>query len=128
MLPVAFSRPIRICNQKRSNCRLALLREAPSWTNNIGVDTSENLLDAIVVGGGPAGATAANKLAKSGASVLVCEREKFPRFHIGESLLPTNVPLLQELGVEDAAGEIARAGIDTSRAQQKERQRERESW
>ncbi len=115
MLPVAFSRPIRICNQKRSNCRLALLREAPSWTNNTGVDTSENLLDAIVVGGGPAGATAANKLAKSGASVLVCEREKFPRFHIGESLLPTNVPLLQELGVEDAiraAGSVTKHGAE----------------
>lgn len=79
------------------------------------MSTAENVLDAIVVGGGPAGATAANKLARTGASVLVCEKATFPRFHIGESLLPTNIPLLQELGVEEeirAAGSVTKHGAE----------------
>ena len=79
------------------------------------MDTAENVLDALVIGGGPAGTTAANKLARTGARVLICEKETFPRFHIGESLLPTNVPLLQELGVEDAiraAGSITKHGAE----------------
>ncbi len=96
-------------------CPSGLLPEAPSSTNNTGVSTAENVLDAIVVGGGPAGATAANKLARTGASVLVCEKATFPRFHVGESLLPTNVPLLQELGVEEeirAAGSVTKHGAE----------------
>ena len=56
--------------------------------------------DAIIIGGGPAGATAAMLLARGGAQVLVLERATFPRFHIGESLLPRNFPLIQELGLE----------------------------
>lgn len=47
--------------------------------------------DAIVVGGGPGGATAATLLAKTGACVLLVEKEKFPRYQIGESLLPATV-------------------------------------
>jgi flavin-dependent dehydrogenase len=54
----------------------------------------------IVIGGGPAGATAGLLLARGGARVLILERAKFPRFHIGESLLPRNFPLIQELGLE----------------------------
>lgn len=56
-------------------------------------------VDVVVCGGGPAGATAAALLARRGRSVLLLERERFPRFHIGESLLPFNVPLLARLGV-----------------------------
>ena len=44
--------------------------------------------DVIIIGGGPAGSTAATTLAQLGRRVLVLEKEKFPRFHIGESLLP----------------------------------------
>lgn len=57
--------------------------------------------DVIVIGGGPAGSTVATRLAQKGRRVLLLEKEQFPRFHIGESLLPGCVPLLDELGVHD---------------------------
>ncbi len=57
--------------------------------------------DVLVVGGGPGGATAATLLARGELSVAVVEREAFPRFHVGESLLPANLPLLGRLGVLD---------------------------
>jgi FAD-dependent halogenase len=66
-------------------------------------------LDAIVIGGGPAGSTAATLLARDGRRVLLLEREKFPRYHIGESLLPATVHGIAELlGVAD---EVHRAGF-----------------
>lgn len=55
--------------------------------------------DVIVIGGGPAGSSAAITLAGEGRRVLVLEKEKFPRFHIGESLLPYNRELFEQLGV-----------------------------
>jgi flavin-dependent dehydrogenase len=57
--------------------------------------------DVIVAGGGPAGSSTANFLRQRGRSVLVLEREKFPRFHIGESMLPFSNDLWRELGVFD---------------------------
>ena len=63
--------------------------------------------EVVVVGGGPAGSTAGNLLSRAGRKVVVLERERFPRFHIGESLLPVNVPLLERLGVRE---EIERLG------------------
>jgi flavin-dependent dehydrogenase len=59
-------------------------------------------IDTIVIGGGPAGSTTAALLARAGVSVLLIEKEAFPRFHIGESLLPRSVPILEKLGVDPA--------------------------
>ena len=58
-------------------------------------------LDVAIVGGGPGGATAAAFLASAGLRVAVFERERFPRFHIGESLLPFNMGLFERLGMID---------------------------
>ncbi len=62
--------------------------------------------DVLVIGGGPAGATAGALLAERGYKVVVLEKEHHPRFHIGESLLPANLPLLEKLGVADAVKAI----------------------
>jgi flavin-dependent dehydrogenase len=57
------------------------------------------MIDVLVIGGGPAGSTAATLLARKGFSVTLLERERFPRFQVGESLLPYNNDLLDRLGV-----------------------------
>ena len=54
--------------------------------------------DVVVIGGGPAGSAAATMLARKGWQVTVLERERFPRDHVGESLLPASIPVLEELG------------------------------
>src|SRR6266513_81220 len=59
------------------------------------------MYDVAIIGGGPAGSTAATLLAKAGRRVVVFEREKFPRFHIGESLLPFSVGTFDRLGVRE---------------------------
>ena len=55
--------------------------------------------DVLVIGGGPAGTTAATLLARKGWKVTLLEKARHPRFHIGESLLPMNLPILERLGV-----------------------------
>lgn len=57
--------------------------------------------DVLVVGGGPAGSTVATLMQRRGLKVLQLEKDHHPRFHIGESLLPANMPILDELGVMD---------------------------
>jgi flavin-dependent dehydrogenase len=54
--------------------------------------------DVIIVGGGPGGSTLAAFLAKKGYDVGIFERESYPRFHIGESLLPASMPIFKETG------------------------------
>jgi flavin-dependent dehydrogenase len=58
-------------------------------------------VDVVVIGGGPGGATAAALLAQSGRRVVVLEQQRFPRFHIGESLLPSSAPVLARLGLTE---------------------------
>jgi flavin-dependent dehydrogenase len=57
--------------------------------------------DIAIIGGGPAGSTAATLLARRGYRVIALEKEHHPRFHIGESLLPMNLPVFERLGVLD---------------------------
>src|SRR5579872_3599951 len=60
---------------------------------------SKSECDVLIIGAGPAGSTASALLAEKGHRVLVLEREKFPRYHIGESLLPFTYQPLQRLGL-----------------------------
>ena len=64
--------------------------------------------DVLVVGGGPAGATISALLAERGRDVVMMEKAHHPRFHIGESLLPANVQLLDKLGVR---AQVERIGM-----------------
>lgn len=57
------------------------------------------MYDCIVVGGGPAGSTVAALVAEAGLNTLLLERDKFPRFHVGESLMPETYWTLRRLGV-----------------------------
>lgn len=73
------------------------------------VESTENFrCDVLVVGGGPGGSTISALLAEQGRDVVVMEKAHHPRFHIGESLLPANVPLLKKLGVYE---QVERVGM-----------------
>jgi flavin-dependent dehydrogenase len=77
------------------------------------VSTSKDF-DAIVIGGGPAGSTVGTLLADAGRRVLLLEKERFPRYHIGESLLSATVTIFEKLGVLEKiekAGHTKKHGI-----------------
>jgi len=67
----------------------------------------KNKYDVIVVGGGPAGSTTGALLAEKGHDVLILEKEKFPRYHVGESLMPFCYFPLERLGLVDRLMESA---------------------
>jgi flavin-dependent dehydrogenase len=77
-----------------SKCRGGLI-------NNLLSEGLEKPSDVLVVGGGPAGSTVAALLARKGLSVTLIERDHHPRFHVGESLLPMNMPIVERLGLSD---------------------------
>ena len=64
--------------------------------------------DVVVLGGGPGGSATATLLAEAGLSVVLVEKDRHPRFHIGESLLPLTLPMLDRLGVLE---EVAQIGV-----------------
>jgi len=66
--------------------------------------------DVVVVGGGPAGSTAATLLAQYGHRILLLERDKHPRFHIGESMLPFSEPVVKRLGIDWSEGNQFKSG------------------
>lgn len=64
--------------------------------------------DVLVIGGGPGGSTVSTLLAKRGWRVTMLERDRHPRFHIGESLLPANMPIFEEIGALEKLRAIGR--------------------
>ena len=91
----------------------------PLLPRELGYFLAVESYDVAIIGGGPAGSTAAILLSKAGRRVIVLERDKFPRFHIGESLLPFSMQTFTRLGLQEKlragflekfGGEIAEAG------------------
>ena len=91
----------------------------PLLPRELGYFLAMESYDVAIIGGGPAGSTAATLLSKAGRRVIVLERDKFPRFHIGESLLPFSMQTFTRLGLQEKlragflekfGGEIAEAG------------------
>jgi flavin-dependent dehydrogenase len=70
------------------------------------VQTGTEQCDVAVIGGGPGGSTAAALLARRGYKVIALEKAHHPRFHIGESLLPMNLPIFERLGVLEQVREL----------------------
>src|SRR5262245_20059804 len=112
-MAVFYSRSM-IVGSRRCSQRGSCPTESPElWTAPSPSDRLESMAettlescDVLVIGGGPGGSTAAALLAERGHRVVVLEKARHPRFHIGESLLPANLPLFDELGVGDAMREI----------------------
>src|SRR5439155_6384121 len=67
-----------------------------------------DMYDVAIIGGGPAGSTAAALLARAERRVIIFERERFPRFHIGESLLPFSMKAFTRLELHE---KFLRAGF-----------------
>lgn len=77
-------------------------------------ESDVEVCDVAVIGGGPGGSTAAALLARRGYKVIALEKAHHPRFHIGESLLPMNLPVFERLGVLDKVRKLGvfKAGAD----------------
>ena len=75
-------------------------RATPAQSGNRPI-AQTHTAEIAIIGGGPGGSAAAASLARRGRRVVLLERERFPRDHVGESLLPASIPVLRELGVLD---------------------------
>ena len=80
----------------------------PANSSPMGTSEAVAPCDVFVLGGGPGGSTIAALLAERGWNVVIAEKDRHPRFHIGESLLPLNMPLFEHLGIRD---EVERIGM-----------------
>ena len=93
---------------RRAPARLVVVMSAPfDSPDPSSASPAAERCDVIVIGGGPGGSTVAALLAREGRHVVLLEKARHPRFHIGESLLPSNVALFEKLGVRaqvDAIG------------------------
>ena len=72
-----------------------------------------SIFDVAIIGGGPAGSVAGSVLARHGRSVVIFEKDQFPRFQVGESTIPASLDTLQRIGVKqkiDAAGFLTKYG------------------
>ena len=92
---------LAILGHAKARSRSAVPSQPETSNSQPSVILPHLMTDVIVIGGGPAGSTAATFLARKGFSVALLERERFPRFQIGESLLPYNNDLFERLGVAD---------------------------
>src|SRR6187401_2074893 len=75
---------------------------------NVSSTMGEDRYDVAIIGGGPAGSTAGALLGRAGRRVIILERDRFPRFHIGESLLPFSMQAFTRLGLHE---KFKRAGF-----------------
>src|SRR5579859_6969862 len=90
-----------VCGSARSeDQRRSGLRTRVPLSSESTVDMTA-MADVLVIGGGPAGSTIAALLAQRGKSVVLVDKDRHPRFHIGESLLPFSLPLFDLLGVRE---------------------------
>ncbi len=81
-----------------------------------GNSSASHSCDVMVIGGGPAGSTISSLLSDMGWDVVLIDKDRHPRFHIGESLLPRNLPIFERLGVLEDVSRIAvtKYGADIS--------------
>lgn len=86
----------------------------PTGEASPSADRGDDDCEVLIVGGGPAGSTIAASLAERGIDVVLLEKDVHPRFHIGESLLPFNLPLFDRLGVSEQIEHIGmpKWGVD----------------
>src|SRR6478672_11113570 len=84
----------QLCGHRQSNSAAGRLNRGDGQQMIKRVET-----DVVVIGGGPGGATASTLIAQKGFRVELCEREHFPRFHIGESLIPETYWVLKRLNM-----------------------------
>lgn len=108
-IPASVPHKVSTVPEKNGKVLAYSIPYLPVMTSDTDTPDSHRHCDILVIGGGPAGSTAAALLAQKGYRVTLIEKARHPRFHIGESLLPSNMPLLETLGVAD---EIRAIGME----------------